>query len=450
MRNLLLLYVFIVTASMQAQQFWTETHPFLENPSYFVKNISIVSENVVWVLGSDSDVANSVQKWSRSLDGGTTWNNGNIELGNLARIANTIHAVSATTAYVSCYPFTTDVRGGVWVTTDAGITWTQQQPEMFSDTYSFPEFIHFWDSNNGVVVGDPIGNYFEIYTTVDGGNNWTRVPQANLPELYQGNTIYPLRYDVQDDTIWFITNQNGIFKSVDRGFNWSFATGFVVDMNDLYTYNFSFKNTNDGLTISSSSGGYPGEYLFSNSGGLDWNSIYPNGKYRSKIVKIPQTSGAYFSFGYDSQDGWPGASFTSDNGLNWIDLNTTDSNPIAPETAKFLNPNVGYCSGYYLSETNKPSRRFFRLANAFLKTDTFEVDDAFTASPNPTSGIVNLSGKPMTKVQVWDISGKLILTEDHNALSQIALNLSTFEAGIYFARIFGHSGNSNTIKILKK
>ena len=78
------------------------------------------------------------------------------------------------------------------------------------------------------------------------------------------------------------------------------------------------------------------------------------------------------------------------------------------------------------------------------------MDETVTASPNPTNGIVNLSGKPMTKVQVWDISGKLILTEDHNALSQIALNLSTFVAGIYFARIFGHSGNSNTIKILKK
>ncbi len=55
-------------------------------------------------------------------------------------------------------------------------------------------------------MGDPIGGYFEIYTTVDGGVTWTRVPQADIPIPYRGEWGVVGYYDVIGDTIWFGTN----------------------------------------------------------------------------------------------------------------------------------------------------------------------------------------------------------------------------------------------------
>ena len=68
----------------------------------------------------------------------------------------------------------------MYKTTDGGLTWDKQETA-FPGFNGNPIVIHFFDSNNGVCVGDPNNGYWAIYTTTNGGTNWIRVPSANIP-----------------------------------------------------------------------------------------------------------------------------------------------------------------------------------------------------------------------------------------------------------------------------
>ena len=56
---------------------------------------------------------------------------------------------------------------------------------MFNFASSFADFVCFFDSNNGIAVGDPVGAplKYEVYTTNDAGVTWVQTPPANLPSL---------------------------------------------------------------------------------------------------------------------------------------------------------------------------------------------------------------------------------------------------------------------------
>lgn len=166
-KMLLLSFVFTVMA-IQAQDYWTEYSTSQPVTSTGVRSISIVDDNVVW-LNNSCGTANCFpfRRYSRSTDSGVTWTTNAIDLGvnsiNL-EIAN-ISGVSATTAFAAVFPRAAGVNGGIWKTTDAGVSWTRQNSALFNGSTSFCSLVHFWDENNGVAVGDPEGGYYEIYTT---------------------------------------------------------------------------------------------------------------------------------------------------------------------------------------------------------------------------------------------------------------------------------------------
>ena len=69
---------------------------------------------------------------------------------------------------------------GVYKTTDGGITWNKQNA--YNTSLYGPGYIHFFDSQNGVVIGDP---NLETYTTTNGGVTWNPVsmPPALTDEV---------------------------------------------------------------------------------------------------------------------------------------------------------------------------------------------------------------------------------------------------------------------------
>jgi aminopeptidase N len=66
----------------------------------------------------------------------------------------------------------------------------------------------------------------------------------------------------------------------------------------------------------------------------------------------------------------------------------------------------------------------------------------FIISPNPSNGIFEISNSQnidFNKIEVYDISAKLIFSEKTNATSSLKLNLSSFESGIYLIKIYNNS-----------
>lgn len=456
MKKFLLSICFLSFIGLQAQNFWTEVAPFSSDANSTVSQISIVDENVVWVSGRTYlSPGNTEEKWSYSTDGGYTWVNGTIDLGNPDLAVSSIVALSDTKAYVSVISKNTSSFGGVWITEDSGTTWTNQPTASFnSSSDCFANFIHFWDTNTGVVVGDPVGGFFEIYTTTDGGTNWNQVPQLNIPQPIDASE-YALtnNYEARDNTIRFATTFGRIFTSNDFGVTWSVTQTPIPDfgggINGDGSGSFSFKNTNEGLLVSNTY-----NYFRTIDSGLNWTIENANDALRNyQICYVPVTNNTYFSIGENLgvlSD--IGSSYSLNGGVDWINLNDVDDNPVIPNVVKFKSGTVGFCLGYYSS--NLTEMKFFKLTdplnrlNGNLATTSFDKSN-FVIAPNPTYGFVKINGKNIQKVTVKDLQGKILFTQNYPVSDAINLDLSLFQNGVYLANFSDEEGNNATLKILK-
>ena len=67
--------------------------------------------------------------------------------------------------------------------------------------------------------------------------------------------------------------------------------------------------------------------------------------------------------------------------------------------------------------------------------------------PNPTASVLNIESKgPLSMVQIFDLSGREILTEKKNLTAVSVGELST---GAYFVRVFDDKGRFATLKFVK-
>lgn len=281
------------------------------------RDISVVNDNVVWV----SDPASP--SFSLTTDGGNSWvtkdfpsilNSGTDQHGVLS-------AVSATTAYTVLAGAGFD--NGIYITTDGGDTWVKQTTG-FNQTSPFPDFVYFWDLNNGVAVGDAsiFSPDFEIYTTKDGGAHWVSVPAENMPA---GNSEWTVNdrsdaFRVHADTIYFITSGAKIFKSTNRGLNWTVINTPFKNMG-----NFDFKDTNNGLFFAE--GGTNDTIYATNDGGQNWtktNSLVANGSLLNYLPSVNAYVCTNNGLSYSTDDGKTWLTNPSFNGVN---LNSVGYSP---------------------------------------------------------------------------------------------------------------------------
>ena len=468
MKKVLLLLAFITSFGMNAQSFWTEVSNIFPDSNYFTGEISVVDNNVIWVNGRNTDYSSNERKWSRSDDGGVTWTSGNYSFLTSASQVSVggIKAMSSNIAYVTAYANTPTqisiLLAGVWFTNDGGITWAKQSSASFANPASFPNFIHFWNDNEGIVNGDPINGSFEIYITSNGGANWSLLPSGNIPVPLTDEYAFPELFQIVGNTLWFGTSRGRIFKSIDKGQNWTVSQSPL----DSFTAccsggtdsgNFSFKNQDEGILRDSNF-----IYYKTLDGGNNWNSINTSGTIRDyNINYVTNTANTYFQFGKDEND-LRGSSYSLDGGSNWIDLNNVDNDPIIPYSVKFQSGTVGYCIGVYTNpasntiSNNIYQPKFFRLTDPqqrltgnALTTNSFEKNSKISLSPNPTSGLIKIYGNAINEITIVDVLGKTVFSERFNSLNETNLNISSFQNGIYFAKVSDNSGAITSMKIIK-
>ncbi len=75
--------------------------------------------------------------------------------------------------------------------------------------------------------------------------------------------------------------------------------------------------------------------------------------------------------------------------------------------------------------------------------DQVEKDNLVTVFPNPTSGIFTIvNEKSFDKVQLVDISGKVVFENNIKTTKKTTINISEVSNGIYFLKVFGKDGVS--------
>ena len=80
--------------------------------------------------------------------------------------------------------------------------------------------------------------------------------------------------------------------------------------------------------------------------------------------------------------------------------------------------------------------------------DEFAMTPEFSFFPNPTQAALNITGERMKRIQVYDLSGKLVLIADPDTPEQARLNVAGFATGHYLVRVLLDDGKTVTGKII--
>ncbi len=440
MKKLLLCSLFLAAATTQAQ-FWTAKPTGFTTASRGINGISIVDANVVWAKAYDGSGGGAhIREYTRSTNGGETWVPGSVNVAGIqaGTDISSITAVSSTNAWVSTNPSAQDGTNGIYVTTN-GTSWSKQTTAAFTSA-SFANFVHFWNANNGVCMGDPVGGYFEIYTTSNGGTTWTRVAQANIPDPAGGEEYgYTNNFAFAGNSIWFGTSSGRLYRSTDFGATWS---AFQAPLSDFGSATlsgaYSFSDNNKGL-LSLSDG-----TLFSTTdGGETWNLVSYNGTlFVGDIAYVPGTSMAVATSVSAAAINGTGSAYTLNDGETWV---TTDTG-VQYNTVRFFNNTTGFSGGFNSSAT---VGGIYKYTGNALATAQFGASK-LTVSPNPSSGIYELAGAPVQSVLVTDMLGKQVFKADFGMAERNTVDLTSANNGVYLMTITGEDGAQKTVKLIKQ
>jgi photosystem II stability/assembly factor-like uncharacterized protein len=316
------------TAYSQSQ--WTQQATSLPDtviPAF----VSAVDENTAWAAGIALWYSFPSQSFVKTTDGGETWTAGTIPgVPNYSFCS--IYALDGIVAWVTMFDHTNATIGGVFKTTDGGATWVQQTTA-FPGSGNYITFVYFFDAANGVCVGNERDDYFEIYTTSDGGDNWTRLPSGNIPNPHSGEHGLVSNFAASgDNTLWFGTNKGRVFRTTDRGMTWdAYYAGLGTNMIGV-----AFQNPTNGLAIALLTSTIMAAKT--TDGGMTWTPLTKLPPIAGLISYVPGTSSSYVMGSiFGTEESQPGSAYTNDGGESWT---LVDS--LGHGNASFVNPSTGW------------------------------------------------------------------------------------------------------------
>jgi photosystem II stability/assembly factor-like uncharacterized protein len=269
-----------------------------------IRGLSVVSDQVIWVSGSNGTVA-------KSLDSGKTW-----EWMTVAhyetRDFRDIEAFNDKEAIILAIA----EPAVLLKTKDGGKTWYT----VFEDSTKgmFLDAMDFSDRSKGIIVGDPIGGKFFMRSTEDGGESWNSTfpgaPLAGTGEACfaaSGTNIVLL----QNGNYWLVSGGkmsnfcNGRNKKILPLLQGRESTGANSVAN--------WKEKNYVVTGGdfSSDQDTTGNCAISFDAGINWRKpIVPPHGYRSCVTYLSQTDLICC--------GTSGVDLSKDGGLHWSLLST--------------------------------------------------------------------------------------------------------------------------------
>ncbi len=300
-----------------AESAWIEQNTHFESAYRGVFMTEIVDENTAWIMTYDGTGGSITRDIAVTGNAGISWTPAVIDVAeNYA--PGDISAVSATNAWVAVY----DVNGGggVYVTEDAGTTWTHQITAEFSNSSSFANVIHMFNANEGYCQGDPINGEFEIYTTSDGGENWTLLDGASIPDAESGEMGWTGVADAVGDVAWFGTNTGRIFKTTDRGASWN-----VYSTGEDNVSKLSFADADNGVAICQVNNTTTGaieswSMVKTADGGETWTSIAVENQYLSDVSAVPGEPGMFVGIKISQTTEGNFSTYSMDYGTSWTEL----------------------------------------------------------------------------------------------------------------------------------
>ena len=296
-------------------QWVKQSYPSLEGELIYY--LFAADKNTMWTYTrSPFTDTTHIQKseFLRTGDGGKTYKKGTLSNNDIGFYPH-IQPFDGKTAHL----ISTDADGHFTFkrTVDTGATWQDMpyQPK------TFPDLVYFWDKDNGIFISDPDSLDVIILYTTNGGNTYTRLPQTNHPRM--GATEYPVLADFQvvGNTFFFwsvdyITNVWRVWRSLDRGRNWTAGATFETGNVPGFTPRLAFTDNNNGLLLRGIGSNYL-KPLYTEDGGATWKESSNLPSYTTWAIKnIPNTQNI-MAFFQDTVRKMMYSALTNDLGKTW-------------------------------------------------------------------------------------------------------------------------------------
>ncbi|HEX8462676.1 MAG TPA: YCF48-related protein [Segetibacter sp.] len=179
--SLILILIFALATRFVSAQQQVGVHIITSGANTSLRGMSVPSENVIWVSGSNGTVG-------KSVDAGKTWR-WMIVPGFEKRDFRDIEAFDSTTAII----MVVDNPANILKTTDGGATWKKVFERAMEGM--FLDAMDFKNNKEGICIGDPLNltvgrKLFYVIRTHDGGDTWAEVPLYQMPPAEKGEAIF--------------------------------------------------------------------------------------------------------------------------------------------------------------------------------------------------------------------------------------------------------------------
>ena len=443
-----------VRPSTETPLLWTMQSSGFKKVNRGIQNISAVNELVAWASAYDGTISNGqCMDFCRTTDGGESWQTGTVNIPkNESYTISSISAVSALEAWASVYVSinsSTLTGGKIAHTTDGGKTWTVQPTAEFSSKNGFPNIVHFWDNLNGVCIGDPNGGYFEIYTTSDGGNQWTRVPASRIPANNRGEAGIVGSFSICGNTIFFGTDAGRLFRSIDRGATWTVATTPLKT-----NFKLAFRDNNTGIIALASS-----KYTAyrTTDGGSTWQQLpADNHFFATNFAYIPGTD-TLVCVGIN-RNASTGLAFSTDDGSSfqnfadfYTDLDQYTAVGIEPGGKGMWAGSVNY-GEHYGGMWHRGATPVVRDNTVYssLAQNNNVTGTLVAVYPNPaTDEVIVECPQPMTRIEIISMQGVIVKRIETDS-NRYTLFVADLPEGVYLVRASQINGIIQFGRIVKR
>jgi photosystem II stability/assembly factor-like uncharacterized protein len=257
----------------------------------------------------------------------------NIEFRSIAKTSKFIYALNVANPAL-LYQITKDGK-------EIQLVYQENNKKVFYDS------MQFWNDKDGIALGDPIDDCLSVIVTHDGGNSWSKIPNSKLPKVFEGEAHFAASNTnivIKGNDTWIVSGgkKSRVFYSSDKGNTWeAFETPIVQGKQMTGIFTADFYDSKNGYVAG---GNYevPNQNFenkaITNDGGKTWQLIAEKQGfgYASCVQYVPNSNGKGLVV-----VGASGLSYSSDGGVNWVQL-LQDSSLF---TIRFLDKNTAIAAG---------------------------------------------------------------------------------------------------------
>jgi len=318
MKYLVCFFLFLPFISL-AQKY--ELQPLSSGTKTSIRGLSIVSDKVAWVSGSNGYIG-------KTTDAGLNWTwvkpEGFEKLDFRAIQAFDDKKAIAVNAGTPAF---------ILLTVDGGRSWKTTYKN--TDSAIFLDGMDFWDKKNGVIFGDPIQHQLQILKTTNGGLDWQNISSQLNMETDKGEAGFAASgttiKTVGKGKVWIATGGvvSNIYHSTDYGKTWmKYPCPIWQGENSTGPFSMDFFDAQSGIVVG---GNYLQDKVNSNNvlltknGGREWvKPVKPVSGYRSGVVYVTKKRCIAV--------GTSGVDISKDGGLNWKNISTLSFNGVRSST----------------------------------------------------------------------------------------------------------------------